>query len=948
MKMYRRLAIRASLLVFSMLLANVTRAVAAPCASGAAPVNQWQCWQQTITAGGLGLGANPYRDYIIQVTLVHSTLGTSTQDVFWENDLLHPNNFTFRIAFPAASPTAAATVTWSNVTCRQANPGGPSCPTNLSWTPSSGAVTINPASTGKNIYDKGFLRQYTFYGYSPLFYWDLSQQFYWNGDTAWSAPGFEASGQTSNWGSASQQGSYIADRQSKGFNVVLVAPAATYQAVPLGKPGPLNPPQPPPPGGNCTARVPNDCSTPNQTYWANFDGLISTANQADIIPLIAGLAHPVDDYTGPTRYPCQKNAVAFSRYLAARMAGFAVMLSPGFDDQTTATTSCSGETLSGVMNAIGSAVKTGSTPPAATPRVVLTNHIAGKSTCSDYQAFRDSIWMSFFLFQSGHGAMGASDDSSICPALYSNESQLAQPKVPSALRRSWQMPWTLTDSSAQPPLPSYSPALPSYNGEGPYDDICLQTSGCASYDPNAANNNYAKYVDLRYHERQAAYESLFSDAYGFTYGGNEIAHWNFVGQITFAQALAGFASGDMQNIFINFKTRAGLTAYRNWIVNNGPDTASDGNFKKALASDGSSLVLAYMPAMSSVDPNPTIQISTSSLPGLSCSGNGWTARWFHAQDNAAAQALPSCSGTSTLTVPAPLSSECQNSLKYELAACDWVLQIQKTGSASIASQASIPGQSLDVWADMSPGDGTSAIYAQLAGPPGSAPAAAPVLISPPGIAFQQSPRVTRVRNGYLVVWHADGLDGSMLGVFAQRLDQHGQPIGSRIQINTTTEEDQRDPVVDSSPSGNSVVVWTSHGQDGDLGGIYGRLLDPSGTPLTGELRINTMTAGHQEAPQVAYLPGGGFVVAWHTRAMDENPGALSFKIFSGTGSAATPEIRIPGQAGVAHRLIDVMPTATGGLQLRWRLIGPDGGSRALLRQEFDAAGQSVGPASSLQ
>ena len=904
-----------SLIVACLLIGAAAPLVAQPACTTGASVDQWKCWEQTLTIPGLG--ANPYRDYIIQVTFLHSIAGTTNQDVFWDTG----STFKIHAAFPPG------TVTWGGLTCQTARTGGPSCP---SMPATSGALTVNALTTGTNkLYDKGFLRQDTFYGYSALYYWDFSEQFYWNGDTAWSAPGFEASQQSNRWSS------YIADRSGKNVNVTLVAPAATYQPF-LPNSGPFTQLT----GCVDTNPIPNTCSIPSSAYWNRFDALIGTANRSGIVPVIAGLLDPLDT-AGSGQYPCQADAVGFSRYLAARMAGLGVMLSPGFDDNRNSTTRC-GQTLTSVMNAIGSAVKDWPTP--ASWRVVMGNHLAGGATCDDYQAFSPSLWMSLFLFQSGHG--GGSNSAGNCPQKLTGESAVA-----AAMRRSWQIPWTLKD--AGPPL------RPAYNAEGPYDDICLQTPGCIDNVGFSSANNYSNYVDVRYHVRQAAFESVFSTAYGATNGVTELGQWTFgdgTTAATYNQALNGAAVTDLKSLFDNFKAQAyAMFSCRGWITNNGNDTDvtgnTAGNFKKACSSNGSSSVLAYMPALPTTGAvDRTIRISTSDLPGLSCTANGWTAKWFHAQNNVPANANISCSGANPLSVTKPPDSECPTGPTYDNQACDWVLQFQKTGSASIASQASPSGQTLDVWADLSSGDGTSAIYAQLAGPPGSAPAAAPVLVSPPGLAFQQFPRVTRVRNGYLVVWHADGHDSSLLDVFAQRLDQQGQPVGGRIRVNTTSEGDQRDPVVDSSPLGDSVVVWTSHGQDGDLGGMYGRLLDSSGTPLTGDFRINDVTVGHQEMPQVAYLPGGGFVAAWQTRAMDANPGALSFKVFSAAGSAATPEVRVPGQVGVAvaPRLIDVMPTAAGGLRLRWRLIRPYGGSRALLQQDFNAAGQPLGPATPLR
>lgn len=62
--------------------------------------------------------------------------------------------------------------------------------------------------------------------------------------------------------------------------------------------------------------------------------------------------------------------------------------------------------------------------------------------------------------------------------------------------------------------------------------------------------------------------------------------------------------------------------------------------------------------------------------------------------------------------------------------------------------------------------------------------------------------------------------------------------------------------------GRFIAVWTSIGQDGDAGGVYGRILDSDGTPLGDEFRLNDTTAGNQNSPVVAALADGGYMVSW--------------------------------------------------------------------------------------
>jgi hypothetical protein len=65
-------------------------------------------------------------------------------------------------------------------------------------------------------------------------------------------------------------------------------------------------------------------------------------------------------------------------------------------------------------------------------------------------------------------------------------------------------------------------------------------------------------------------------------------------------------------------------------------------------------------------------------------------------------------------------------------------------------------------------------------------------------------------------------------------------------------------------SGNFVVVWRSEARDGAGNGIFGQRYDGAGVPLGAEFRVNTYITGDQGEPSVAAEPFGNFVVVWHS------------------------------------------------------------------------------------
>ncbi|HRC87485.1 MAG TPA: DUF4038 domain-containing protein, partial [Thermoanaerobaculia bacterium] len=414
---------------------------------------------------------------------------TFTQDAFWEGSASAPKNFKVRAALPAGSWT------WRVASCTGST-GGQSCATGTTWTPSSGTIAVTANTTsGVRLYDRGRPTQLlgvTGDGQlsrSALYYQDLSQPFSWAADTAWTAPPREIHGDTAAWAS------YLADRKAKGFTVLLTAPALAWSGA--GQSWPSLPAAAgfsfdTVAGCSSSAPIPNDCSKPRPAYWQAFEQMVELANQQDLLVVVVGVADPVGlgDATHP--FPNPANAEDFARYLAARLAGNHVIYSPGFDTRLDLTTQ-NGTSTASLMQTVGSALQLSS------PRQLLTNHLAGRSLCTDYQSFATgSSWMSFYLFQSGHATGGLGTAGQACPGPLPTETM-----VQTAMRRAREMPLTLSAYTG--------PKLPATNGEGPYDAF--------SYDPTNP-------VDNRYRVRQAGYLSSLSNSMGFSYGASKLVFWH--------------------------------------------------------------------------------------------------------------------------------------------------------------------------------------------------------------------------------------------------------------------------------------------------------------------------------------------------------------------------------------------------------------------------------------
>jgi hypothetical protein len=100
-------------------------------------------------------------------------------------------------------------------------------------------------------------------------------------------------------------------------------------------------------------------------------------------------------------------------------------------------------------------------------------------------------------------------------------------------------------------------------------------------------------------------------------------------------------------------------------------------------------------------------------------------------------------------------------------------------------------------------------------------------------------------------------------------------------INVTTPYLHTAPVVAADAKGDQVAVYSTFGEDGDGWGVYGQRFDGYGNPVGGEFRVNDVTCGDQEYASVAMDSAGDFVVSWSS-----NAGGLGWYVFTKVYNAA--------------------------------------------------------------
>lgn len=198
---------------------------------------------------------------------------------------------------------------------------------------------------------------------------------------------------------------------------------------------------------------------------------------------------------------------------------------------------------------------------------------------------------------------------------------------------------------------------------------------------------------------------------------------------------------------------------------------------------------------------------------------------------------------------------------------------------------------------------------------------------------QQNPVISLDANGnFVVVWESLNQDGSGYGIYAQHYNNTGTAVGGETQINTTTGNDQRFPAVAMDNSGNYTIVWQSLNQDTDGWGIYLRRFDNAGIALTGEVLVNTTTAGQQRFADIAMDDDGDFVVVW------ESEFDVYLQRYNSSGVAQGTETLINVTNTNTQNYPTVAMDSNGDFAVAWQSLNQDGDDYGIYAQTYNSGG----------
>ncbi len=207
--------------------------------------------------------------------------------------------------------------------------------------------------------------------------------------------------------------------------------------------------------------------------------------------------------------------------------------------------------------------------------------------------------------------------------------------------------------------------------------------------------------------------------------------------------------------------------------------------------------------------------------------------------------------------------------------------------------------------------------------------------------------VTGLKNdGFVVTW----TNGSGGGVYGQRYDSNGNPLGTQFQANTSTTSRLNDASVISLTDGGFLATWSYNdqggfGSDQPIFGLYGQKYDVNGNPRGGEFRLNSSASGYRENASVVSLTNGGFVITWGNSYFDNAIRGQRFDANSnpvGSEFVVTSSAQINLGNGVAQiKPSTIAPLSNGGFIVLWHssIDGVD-----IYGQKYASNGEAVGSA----
>lgn len=202
-----------------------------------------------------------------------------------------------------------------------------------------------------------------------------------------------------------------------------------------------------------------------------------------------------------------------------------------------------------------------------------------------------------------------------------------------------------------------------------------------------------------------------------------------------------------------------------------------------------------------------------------------------------------------------------------------------------------------------------------------------------------------VTGDFVVTWSdRHGNDGFQMGCAGRFFRFDGVPYSAEQILNTHWDQSQFEPHVSICPNGQVITAWSDAGADGSVG-VFARLYDRFGTPLSGEVLVNTPQAGTQIDPAVACDRAGNFVIAFvDASGQTGPPREILARMFDSNLVPKGPQFLVNSTSAGMQRDVDVAMDGNGDWIAVWHdESATDGAGFGVFGRLFDVNGVAKGP-----
>ena len=164
--------------------------------------------------------------------------------------------------------------------------------------------------------------------------------------------------------------------------------------------------------------------------------------------------------------------------------------------------------------------------------------------------------------------------------------------------------------------------------------------------------------------------------------------------------------------------------------------------------------------------------------------------------------------------------------------------------------------------------------------------------------------------------------------------------------NTNPNGTQSDPVITQLANGNVLITWT----DADNSGVglfpgtdvIGRIFDPLGNAVTGEIQLNVFfNVDNEEDPEIVALANGGFMVVYESDGPEND---LAYETYNAAGVRQNGGFVLNDAAGGAVPNSPVVASATATSAMTAYMVNNADGSESVFARSYNPGANTFGAA----